>query len=95
MKDQELFKRKLPEKLADYDQTYALIRENLLQSMRQDPSMMLGLWTSLMEEGSQQKFDDPITAVCFWLGIIECRKLMFSLIDEYGEWDDKGDVSFK
>lgn len=85
------FRKARLSKIADYDQSRAIILSHIQKAFFADPKKIVAEWNECYESKTPLDFTGVVDAAIHWFGILEVRKEVFRLIDENCYVTDEGD----
>lgn len=76
------FRRARLAKVADYDQSRAIILDHIQKAFFEDPEAVVREWNEAYESKRPGDFTSVVEAAVHWFGLLEVRKEVFRLVDE-------------
>jgi hypothetical protein len=92
--DKEFLRAKM-KKVADADQSEAIIYSHLKQHFLSDPEGVVEQWQAAFKSKSPEGFSGVVDAAIHWYGVIKVRERIFNLMEDYCFFNEDGDLEIR
>jgi len=82
-------------KIADSDQSNAIIFEHLKRYFLDNPSTTIDQWQDCRNIKDPTEFKNTVEAAIYWYGVVKVREKIFELIEKHCYLNDDGDMQLK